>query len=71
MELGQVGCATRLAQDTKICVDANQGYPTPKAAVQVTKAMAEYDLLYMEQPVEGIDRMAEVARTRRYADHGG
>ena len=48
--------------DTKICVDANQGYPTPKLAVQVIRAMAEFDLLYMEQPVEGIDRMAEVAR---------
>ena len=46
----------------KICVDANQGYATPKLAVQVTKAMAQFDLLYMEQPVEGIDRMAEVAR---------
>jgi muconate cycloisomerase len=46
----------------KICVDANQGYSTPKLAVQVTRAMAEFDLLYMEQPVEGIDRMAEVAR---------
>jgi muconate cycloisomerase len=51
-----------LGRDMKICVDANQGYPTPKVAVQVTKAMAEFDLLYMEQPVEGIDRMAEVAR---------
>jgi muconate cycloisomerase len=48
--------------DIKICVDANQGYPSPKLAVQVIKAMAEYDLFYMEQPVEGIDRMAEVAR---------
>jgi muconate cycloisomerase len=48
--------------DIKICVDANQGYTSPKLAVQITKAMAEYDLLYMEQPVEGIDRMAEVAR---------
>jgi muconate cycloisomerase len=47
---------------TNICVDANQGYPTPKAAVKVIRAMEEYDLLYMEQPVEGIDRMAEVAR---------
>jgi muconate cycloisomerase len=47
--------------DMKICVDANQGYPTPKIAVQITKAMAEYDILYMEQPVEGIDAMAEVA----------
>jgi muconate cycloisomerase len=51
-----------LGADTKICVDANQGYATPKVAVQVTKAMEEYDLLYMEQPVEGIDRLAEVAR---------
>jgi muconate cycloisomerase len=51
-----------LGPDTRICVDANQGYPTPKVAAQVTKAMAEYDLLYMEQPVEGIDQMAEVAK---------
>jgi muconate cycloisomerase len=45
-----------------ICVDANQGYRTPKAAIKVIRAMEEFDLLYMEQPVEGIDRMAEVAR---------
>jgi muconate cycloisomerase len=51
-----------LGPETKICVDANQGYPTPKVAAQVIKAMAEYDLLYMEQPVEGIDQMAEVAK---------
>ena len=51
-----------IGPDLNICVDANQGYPTPKAAVKITKAMEEYDLLYMEQPVEGIDRMAEVAR---------
>jgi muconate cycloisomerase len=51
-----------LGPETKICVDANQGYPTPKIAIQVTKAMAGYGLLYMEQPVEGIDRMAAVAK---------
>ncbi len=51
-----------LGAEIKICVDANQGYTTPKLAVQVTRAMAEYDLLYMEQPVEGIERMAEVAK---------
>jgi muconate cycloisomerase len=51
-----------LGPETKICVDANQGYPTPKSAVQVIRAMEPYDLLYMEQPVEGIDQMAEVAR---------
>jgi muconate cycloisomerase len=51
-----------MGPDVNLCVDANQGYPSPKAAVRVTKAMEEYNLVYMEQPVEGIDRMAEVAR---------
>jgi muconate cycloisomerase len=53
---------TALGTEIKLCVDANQGYPTPKLAVRVIKAMEEYDLLYMEQPVEGIDAMAEVTR---------
>jgi muconate cycloisomerase len=51
-----------LGTGIKICVDANQGYPTPKLAVRVIKAMEEYGLLYMEQPVEGIDAMAQVTR---------
>ena len=51
-----------IGPELNICVDANQGYPTAKAAVKITKAMEKYDLLYMEQPVEGIDQMAEVAR---------
>ena len=51
-----------IGADMNICVDANQGYPTPKAAIRVIEAMEEFNLLYMEQPVEGIDRLAEVAR---------
>jgi muconate cycloisomerase len=51
-----------IGPDVNICVDANQGYPTAKVAVKIAKAMEEYNLLYMEQPVEGIDQMAEVAR---------
>jgi muconate cycloisomerase len=51
-----------IGPDLNICVDANQGYPSVKAAVKTIKAMAEFDLLYMEQPVEGIDQMAEVTR---------
>ena len=51
-----------IGPDLNICVDANQGYPTAKVAVKITKAMEEYNLLYMEQPVEGIDQMAEVTR---------
>jgi muconate cycloisomerase len=45
-----------------ICVDANQGYATPRIAVRAIKAMEEAGLLYVEQPVEGIEAMAEVAR---------
>jgi muconate cycloisomerase len=45
----------------QLAVDANQGYLTPKVAVQTINAMGEYDILYMEQPVEGIDAMAQVA----------
>ncbi|MGE5305351.1 MAG: mandelate racemase/muconate lactonizing enzyme family protein, partial [Alphaproteobacteria bacterium] len=50
-----------IGADLNICVDANQGYPMPKEAIKIIKAMEEFNLLYMEQPVEGIDRMAEVA----------
>jgi muconate cycloisomerase len=50
-----------IGPDLNICVDANQGYATPKAAIKIIKAMEEFNLLYMEQPVEGIDRMAEIA----------
>ncbi len=50
-----------LGPDLDIAVDANQGYPTPKVAVRTIKAMEEYAILYMEQPVEGIDAMAMVA----------
>ena len=51
-----------IGPELNICVDANQGYPSVKAAVKIIRTMAEYDLLYMEQPVEGIDQMAEVTR---------
>jgi muconate cycloisomerase len=51
-----------IGPDLQICVDANRGYPTAKLAVKITRAMEEYDLFYMEQPVEGLDQMAEVTR---------
>ena len=47
---------------TDICVDANQGYETPHDAIRTIKAMEPARLKYAEQPVEGMDRMAEVAR---------
>jgi L-alanine-DL-glutamate epimerase-like enolase superfamily enzyme len=46
----------------KIRVDANQGYRTWREAVRVLSAMEKYDLVYAEQPVEGLRAMAEVSR---------
>jgi muconate cycloisomerase len=46
----------------RIRVDANQGYRSWKEALQVTKRMAEYDIWFMEQPVEGLEAMARVAQ---------
>ena len=45
-----------------ICVDANEGYRTPGEAVAVVREMAKQRLKYVEQPVMGIERLAEVAR---------
>jgi muconate cycloisomerase len=44
-----------------LCVDANQGYASPAEAIRVLRAMEPSRLLYAEQPVEGVARMAEVA----------
>jgi len=51
-----------VGDDVDIVVDANQGWPTPKHAIRVLRQMQEYRLRYAEQPVEGIARMARVAR---------
>ena len=45
-----------------LCVDANQGYRTVGEAVRGFRRMERSDLIYFEQPVEGIERLAEVAR---------
>lgn len=50
-----------LGPQIQITVDANQGYASPKIAVEAVKAMEEYGIQFMEQPVEGIDAMALVA----------
>lgn len=45
-----------------LVVDANQGYPTPKLAIQTLRRLEEYGIRYAEQPVEGLGRMAAVTR---------
>ncbi len=44
-----------------LCVDANCGYRTPGEAIRIIRRMEPYGLRYVEQPVEGIARLAEVA----------
>ncbi len=59
----QVVAAVRQAIGSagKIRVDANQGYRTWREAVRAITAMEKYDLVYAEQPVEGLRAMAEVS----------
>lgn len=45
-----------------LCVDANQGYATPAEAIRTFRRMESANLIYFEQPVEGIERLADVAR---------
>jgi muconate cycloisomerase len=47
---------------TALCVDANQGYATPAEAIRTYRRMEGCDIKYFEQPVEGIERLAIVAR---------
>lgn len=46
----------------ELCVDANEGYKTPGEAIATVRAMEKFSLKYVEQPVMGIERLAEVAR---------
>ncbi|MEA2937276.1 MAG: muconate cycloisomerase [Alphaproteobacteria bacterium] len=45
-----------------LCCDANMGYRTPGEAIRTFRRMERYELIYFEQPVEGIARLADVAR---------
>jgi L-alanine-DL-glutamate epimerase-like enolase superfamily enzyme len=51
-----------LGPKPRLRVDANQGYREWKTAVRVIRQMQEYDIWYMEQPVEGLEQMARVAQ---------
>jgi muconate cycloisomerase len=51
-----------LGPQVRLRVDANQGYRSWKEAVGVIRRMEEYDIWYMEQPVEGLENMARVAQ---------
>ncbi|GGA82228.1 chloromuconate cycloisomerase [Nitratireductor aestuarii] len=48
--------------EMSLCVDANEGYTTPGQAIQTVRRMQEAGLIYVEQPVMGIERIGRVAR---------
>jgi muconate cycloisomerase len=45
-----------------LCIDANEGYKTPGQAIQTVRQIQDCNLLYVEQPVTGIERIARVAQ---------
>ena len=45
-----------------LCIDANQGYATPGEAIQTFRRLESCRIKYFEQPVHGMDRIAQVAR---------
>jgi muconate cycloisomerase len=49
--------------DVELCVDANEGYKTPGEAIGAVREMEKYKLKYVEQPVQGIEGLAAVARS--------
>jgi muconate cycloisomerase len=56
-----------------ITVDANMGWPDAKTAAKAIARLDEFDVAFVEQPVEGVERMAEVrrlVRPRVMADEG-
>ena len=51
-----------VGENIDVVVDANQGWPHPKYAVAILRQMEDEGIRYAEQPVEGLARMAHVAR---------
>jgi muconate cycloisomerase len=51
-----------VGEAVELCIDANEGYATPGEAITLIRQMEKQRLKYVEQPVMGIERLAEVAR---------
>jgi muconate cycloisomerase len=51
-----------VGRQATICIDANQGYATPAEAIRTYRKIESCEIAYFEQPVEGVERMAQVAR---------
>ncbi len=53
-------CRAAVGDGVALNPDINTGYSTVKEAIGVIQAMAEYGIGYIEQPVEGLERMVDV-----------
>jgi L-alanine-DL-glutamate epimerase-like enolase superfamily enzyme len=51
-----------VGSDVNIRVDGNQGYRTWREAVRVVERLMEYNIIYAEQLVDGVDELAKVAK---------
>jgi muconate cycloisomerase len=51
-----------VGDQVELCIDANEGYATPGEAITLIRQMEKQRLKYVEQPVMGIERLAQVAR---------
>ena len=49
-----------VGNEVNLTVDANQGYRTPKEAINTLRRMEKYNILFAEQPVEGLEAMSQV-----------
>ncbi|WP_152348481.1 o-succinylbenzoate synthase [Brevibacterium sp. CFH 10365] len=58
-DLGRLREFRSLFPDTTLRLDANAGY-TLTEAVEVCEAFADFDLQYFEQPVPGVEQLAEL-----------
>lgn len=51
-----------IGPNINVTVDGNEGYRNPTEAIRHIKKIEEYDVLFVEQPVAGLEAMARVAR---------
>lgn len=52
----------RLGDDVALRVDANEGYRDVDTAIDVTRRMQAFGILFHEQPVAGVERLGDVQR---------
>ena len=54
-------CGSALGSGIELAADANSGW-TPDTAIRMIRKTAEYDLFYVEDPVNGLDDMAAIRK---------